>query len=418
MSFSYDKAMILYEQKRYDLAQPLLEEHLADRPDDGEALAYLALCQMRCGKVKSAWEQAQRAVDAQPDHGTPHYALALVARKRKRYKEAFQSINTALRASPDNADYLAFLGLLHLDKKSHAEALSAAETGLGFSADSINCQNIRALALTGLGRPGPGREILECILRDNPHDALTLANLGWNRLHQHQWKEALDYFSRSLQEDAENDNAREGLLEALRAHNPIYGFLLKYFLWLSRFSESKRWAIVVAETVLHRVLEGAGQRYRALRPLISLLMNLWGIFSYLTWVGRPLANLWLCLNPYGRRLLKNEEILESILVGTFLALGGASYFAWKVLAWRLHLAWTVIFLTMVIPISSVFDCPSGTPRNIMGAYTTGLMGVGIYAVWQLYDAPLTGGAGFGLYATGLLVSRYLGIYLARREKDE
>lgn len=417
MSQAYEKAIILYNQRRYDLAQPLFLEHLTDRPDDGEALAYLALAYVRTEKVKEAVETAQRAIDAQPDRALPHYAAAVIARKRKRYKDASKFIKDALAIDPDDTDYIAFAGLLHLDKKKFAEALKAAEVGLSLSPDCINCQNVRASALTGLGKGGPSREILEAILQENPHDSMTLANLGWNQLHEHRWKEALDYFSRSLQEDAENEFARDGLLEALRAQNPIYGFLLKYFLWLSRFTESSRWAIIFAETAVRRILEETADRNPGLRPLIRFIMNAWAIFSYLTWVGRPLANLWLCLNPYGRRVLKHEEIVESGIVGSFLGQAGLSFLLWKMLRWRVSLAWMIICLTIVLPVSSVFDCPSGRPRNIMAAYTLGLLGVGVYAVWLIHESPLTGGSGFSLYGTGLLLGRYLGMYLARQEKD-
>src|ERR1051325_7581740 len=46
--------------------------------------------------------------------------------------------------------------------------------------------------------------------------------------------------------DPELEYAREGMLEALKARNPIYRGMLAYFLWLGVQSSRFQWAFIVA----------------------------------------------------------------------------------------------------------------------------------------------------------------------------
>ena len=48
----------------------------------------------------------------------------------------------------------------------------------------------------------------------------------------------------------ENEYARHGLVEALKARHLVYRMMLAYFLWMARLSSKARWAVVIGALVL------------------------------------------------------------------------------------------------------------------------------------------------------------------------
>ena len=61
-------------------------------------------------------------------------------------------------------------------------------------------------------------------------------------LHQAQPKAALEHFREALRLDPNLQYAQAGIVEALKARNPIYRWMLGYFLWMGRLSDRAKWA--------------------------------------------------------------------------------------------------------------------------------------------------------------------------------
>src|SRR6185295_5916341 len=68
---------------------------------------------------------------------------------------------------------------------------------------------------------------------------------GWALLHAGDAKRALEHFREALRLDPELEFARAGVVEALKARNPIYRVMLLYFLWMARLSGRTRWGIIL-----------------------------------------------------------------------------------------------------------------------------------------------------------------------------
>src|SRR4030095_8604876 len=104
-------------------------------------------------------------------------------------------------------------------------------------------------------------------------------------------------FREALRLDPQLDPAREGLVRALKARNPLYGALLRYFLWMSRVPARTRWAVLVGALLIARVLG----------PLFVLSL----LFMWLPGTAEPMSNLVLRLSRYGRLALSRTETVAS-----------------------------------------------------------------------------------------------------------
>lgn len=413
------RGLLLFEQRRYDLAEKEFVQELQFDPTNCTAHAYLAMALLELKRYPEATRAAERAIESEPDNGLGYYAQARVYRRRNHPQKAEAAINQALGLRPDDAGFLALAAALAVDRRDWDEALRLAGEGLACDPDSSNCHNLRALAMIRKGQVQPAREALLELLQRDPQDPMTLANLGWVALQRSQRKEALDYFSRSLTEDPEDEYARDGLLEAMRLAYPLYGFVLRYMLWMARLSDKAQWAVMVGLYFLRQALEEIAKTHRGLRPLITAILWTMNIFNYLTFTARPLTTLLLRLNPYGRRILNQDEIDESNIIGLALAGAGGFYLAHYMTGRTVWMLASLVMFTIVYPASNIYNCEKGWRRTLMGVFTAVLLFIGAWGTWSFWDAPLTGNARtlFGLYGMGLLIAHHMGHLLAST-KDE
>ena len=263
-------------------------------------------------------------------------------------------------------------------------ARQAAETALAIDAEHVAALNLRAESLRKLGRTQDAHQELQNALRVNPDSADTHATLGWTYLQNGQRRKAEKHFREALRLDPESEWARQGVLESLRAYNPVYRPLLKFF----HLDAEPRHARAVGRDP-RRIcrLPRAGRLANAnpaLRPWLMPLIVLYIVFVAATWLGQPLMNLALRLHPFGRLALSRDERIGSNWIGGFLAAGlaalAASY-GWPDSESLFILA--VVLLLMVIPLATMFVLPpSSQPRKIALLYTlaVGACGLAVLAV--------------------------------------
>src|SRR3954453_19947186 len=106
---SYQRALILQQQRRYADAERELRQALAQDPHDARMHAVLALALNAQQRFREATDEAQAAVGLAPDEAFGHYALAKVLFDRNRFQEAAFVINEAVRLDAYNADHFALL---------------------------------------------------------------------------------------------------------------------------------------------------------------------------------------------------------------------------------------------------------------------------------------------------------------------
>ncbi len=387
MNPNLQQAILLLQQSRHDLAEQELRQALASEPNSAYAHSLLAFCLAHREQFKEATDEAQQAVRLEPDFPFAYYALANIWHKRNYDKEALGAVQEALRLDSSQTSYFALLAKIHLGESRWREALDAAERGLQLDAEDVDCTNLRAIALVKLGRKSEAGATIDAALRRNPDNAVTHANQGWTLLEKNQPKEALEHFRYSLLLDHQNEWARRGNIEALKAQNFIYALMLRYFLFMSKFSRRGQWGIVLGAYFGNQLLRTVATANPTWAPWILPIQILYVVFAVMTWIASPLFNLTLRLNRFGRMVLSRDQIIASNYIGIVILLALLSLAG--CLIYGFNSPWLIaalMFGLLLFPVAGTFRSPSGFSRNIMAVYTIAMAIAGMGAVTLFFLA--------------------------------
>jgi len=384
-----DRALLLLQQRRFDMAEKELRQVLATDPDFYPAHAWLSLTLMELKRFGEAETEAEQAVHLAPDHPYGYFVLSRVLHQQDKLRQAEKAIGEAIRLNPEDANYFAVLAGIFTSQQQWEKVLAAAEQGLALDAEHIGCGNLRAMALNKLGRRQESIGALDAALYRDPENALTHANQGWIALEQNNHQGAMEHFREALRLNPELHWARSGILEALKARNPIYRWLLQYFFWMSRMGPQLQWGVILGAYFGYQIVRGIARSNPQLAPFLTPLIIAYVIFVYLTWTGRTLFNLLLRLDRFGRLVLTPQQVRVSNIVGVMLLL---ALFCFGV-GWALDIfpasAGAYVLALMIIPVANTLEREPGRNRNILLAYTAALALVAVLAVGALLaNAPI------------------------------
>jgi tetratricopeptide (TPR) repeat protein len=380
MNATYERAMLLHQQRRYGDAEQELKQLLSAEPHNADAHAMLSLCLLERKEYAQATEEADAAVGLAPDLSFAHYVRATVLTIRNRTDEAGAAITEALRLDPSNPAYYALQARLRMSQLRWPDALESVENGLSIDADDTDCSNLRAMALVQLGRREEAVAALGQSLARDPHDAGTHAKQGWAVLHQGQHQKALGHFREARRLDPELDSARSGMVEALKARHLVYRLMLKHVLWMSRMSQGMQWAFIIGLYVAFRFLAQVATNNPTLAFVIWPLVIAYFVFVYLTWIASPLFNLLLRVNRFGRYALSHQQKITSNWIGGSFLGASICAVAWAISGRADYLVATVFFMLMVLALAGMFRAPVGWPRRVMMLYTIALACIGAGAI--------------------------------------
>ncbi len=417
------RASVLSRQGRHELAARELRGYVAQEPDDAAGHALLAVTLTELEEWDEAEASARTAIGHDPELPLAHYALATVLLDRRRYDEAAATAREAIRLDPVDPDFHASLSAIELARRNWGEALEAAEEGLRFDAEHVGCNNLRAMALVRLGRKEEAGATIDGALARDPHDSHSHANMGWTLLERGQRKLAMEHFREALRLDPNNAWARSGLVEAIKAGNPIYAFMLRWFLWTDKLSGRAVWTIILGGYFGYRGLRVLA-RDPAWAPWVTPLIVLYVAFVLLTWLASPLFDLALFLHPMGKHALDDDQRVRAKLVGSALgvALVAAALHVLAPVDLELDLLAIVAGL-LSIPLSAIHMCAEGRPRRIMAVIAAGLVALGAtaWAVGGLVRPAeesameALGLAALVFFLLGILVSQFAANALVRKE---
>ncbi|HEY2586640.1 MAG TPA: tetratricopeptide repeat protein [Tepidisphaeraceae bacterium] len=386
MNAAYQRALILFEQRRYDDAERELKQVLSGDPHDAQAHAMLGLCLAQRKEYAGASAEADAAVGLEPALPFAHYVRALVLTERNRFEEAATAVHGALRLDPFSPDFYALQARIRLAQRRWPSALESAEHGLSIQADHAACANLRAMALVQLGRREEAGAALDDSLARDPHNAYTHANQGWAYLHKGDHRKALEHFREALRLDPELDFARAGMVEALKARHLIYRIMLRYFLWMGRLGRQAQWGIIIGFYVGYRVVLQAAQSKPQLAPFLYPLVGLYVLFAYFTWTSGPFFNLLLRVNRFGRYVLSRDQRIASNWVGGALLLAVVCGVIWFTTRDPAAAFAAIYCLVMVIALAGTMRAPRGWPRWAMIASTFVVAALGAGAVTATHFA--------------------------------
>lgn len=396
MNIHLQRALLLMEQSRHELAEEQLRMALAEDSADAIAHASLAACLLARENYDEATMEAEQAIHISPDESIGFYYLAAIMHQRNRLKEAHQAVSEAIRIDPCDSRQFALLAAIELDRSRWKDSLAAADQGLEFNPESVDCTNLRAMALVKLGRREEAGQSIASVLINEPDNADTHANLGWTLLHAGDPKKAAEHFREALRLDPNSEWARHGIIEAMKARNPIYRYMLAFFLRMGRLSPRVQIAMVLGLLFGNQLLQSVCRSVPLLAPLATPFTIGYVLFVWMSWTSSSLFNLVLCLDRFGRLVLNQSEKLCAGLVGlcivATLAIGLTGEVRYSGQGFSGLWISAALFLGLTIPVSSIFNAV-GKRQLMMIAYTCGLLGVILTTLY--YDVR------FSEFITGL-----------------
>lgn len=411
------QAQLLISRHRYKDAEELIRSTISQDIENAMAYSLLAIVLVSQDKAKEGLPAAQHAIALEPNSSYHYFAYSFVLGKLRKYEDAVREVQTALRLDPLNAHYHAHLSSLFLQLKEWKRALEAAKKGLELDPQNDMCANYRAMALTHLGEGAQAAHSIDGLLSRNPENALSHANQGWTSLHQGNPRQALVHFREALRLQPDMDWARRGTLEALKARNIIYRWVLAYYLWISRFKANVQWALILGAFFGIRIVRAIGAANPALAPWLSIVIFAYIVFVFSTWVASPLFNLFLRLDPFGRMVLDERELKMSNWVGVaILAALGFGVSGW-ISGLSSFTGAAVGAFAMILPISALARAETKSTQTILGIYALLLAIAGL--VWLALsflglDNPA--GSFLTLFLIGWILNNWLASYLISRER--
>jgi len=277
------RAELLLDQRRPIDAEEVLRSYMVDQPDDVSAHILLAQSLMLQERPKAALEVAERAVELEPAWSHAHWVKGRVLMETGAGKEARACVDQAIELEPEDPDNYGLSAQLYARQHHCKDAIAEAEHGLSLDPDHSLCRLLLSHSLTRSGKQGVARESLEAGLANNPMDPDAHVQMGFQALHVGDNERALEAFEEALRLDAEHEGAREGLVEALKARNPIYSLILRGFLKLNSLPVKTALFLFVGFFILSRVARSMGKSHPEWKVFLDPITWLYLSFVGLTW---------------------------------------------------------------------------------------------------------------------------------------
>lgn len=377
-----ERASQLVTLKRYQEAEKYIKDVLAAEPQNTNALILLAVCKTELKQYKEAIVSIKAALAQEPTNPEVLHIYSFILFNKDDYSESEKYINSAILFDPQNADYFALLANIKLQKKEWESALTQANKGLAIDPENITCLNVRSTALFKLERKQEAYETIAESLSNDPENDYTHTNIGWGLLEKGDHKKALEHFREALKINPENSSAKAGLVQGLKARYLFYRIFLKYAFWIGNMKGGLQWGIIIGFYLGARVLRYIVATNESFAPFINPIIFLYTLFAISTWVIGPLSNLFLRLNVYGRYALSPEQIRSSNFVGVALLTGIIGFLLLIIMDNPIFFMMGIFGLTMMIPLSSMFNPPKETNKRILIGYTIALVAVAVLEMLQ------------------------------------
>ena len=222
-----ERARMLMDTHRHDLAAKEIGEALTVVPEHPEAHGLLGYCLARLGQAERAHEEAAEAVRLAPDRAYMHSLRGATLIILNRMGDARAALREALRLNPDEADTHGLLAEVERLEGFPLEALIAAEAGLAIDPENATCSIERMLALRALGHQEQALAAATDMLRRDPDHATAHACRGWLLLHEDP-RAAVQHFRAALRTSPDYGWARSGLVEALKVQFRAYRLVHRF----------------------------------------------------------------------------------------------------------------------------------------------------------------------------------------------
>lgn len=378
---AWERAHLLAQQGRWDLAEAELRRLLQAAPEFQPAHALLAIALTQRGALDEAMQAARTAVTLDPEDDFALRALAGVQLEHEELTAAAETTGRAIAIAPESPAHRALLAQIRFRQDRWQDCIDAADQGLRLDPQDTDCLNLRSLALTKLGRSAEADASVEASLAHDPDNPFTHQARGFALLQQGKAMPAAQHFREALRRDPTLDGARAGLVEAIKSKNPLYRLVLAPFVWLERFPPARRTQLLIAvwfaAQLASRSLRSAG--YEGAATVVSFS---WLGAVLLTFCIVPLFNLLLLLHPVGRHALDRFARGHALLLGGVLLVTVGMFVGDALVdtAWLPRSRW--FWLIYLLPVAGLGTFHGGWARTVQKTICVGLLLAWSYWAWH------------------------------------
>lgn len=372
------RVQLLISHKRYQDAEKIIKELLTNEPNNINLLATYAELSLQLKESNRATALIDNAIGLAPDYGHLFYIKSRICLDQDKWQEAEDNIQIAINNDPFDSDFFALHAQIKLSRKQFEKSLNIANQALEIDPENLLALNVRSTALNKLDRTEESYSSIQGALREDPNNPYTHANFGWGLLEKGDHEKALIHFKEALKADADFEFAQAGMLEAIKASNPIYRLFLKYAFWMSNLTSKYQWGVIIGFYLGFRFLNKIAAANPDLQPFLNPLLVILALIAFSTWVITPISNLFLRFNKYGKVLLDDKEKMSSNFVAlsfSLFVIGGLLYL---LLGHSGYIALALFGFTMMVPLSHIF-APSKY-KNTFFIYSIVMAVIGTLAV--------------------------------------
>ncbi len=378
MQEQLQRAIVLLEQGRAKDAKKVLIDVLAQDPNNPDILSLLAQVELSLENNEEALKFIEKAINLEPDNAIYFEIKGRIHLTMENNAKAKSALSKAIELDPYNDNAFAYLAHILVYEKKFQEALEMANESLAINAENLFALNVRSTAQLKLGHKEESYKTIEGALREDPENSYTHSNYGWGLLEKGEGKKSMEHFKEALRLNPNNDHAKAGMAEALKANYWLYRQFLKYSFWMAKMAAKNQWIFIIAFYFGYKLISSFAKANPEWAFITTPLLILLALVAFSTWILNPLFNLFLRTNAYGRHLLDEEDTKNSNLVGASLAIGVIGligYFATKE-QWLLYTG--VYGVAMMIPFSRFFS--RSKTKNLFKVYGGGLAIVGFLGI--------------------------------------
>ncbi|MGB0840222.1 MAG: tetratricopeptide repeat protein [Chitinophagales bacterium] len=367
MSNNLERVYILIQQKRYELAEKELRNVLAQAPEDPEALSLMALCYLQMKRIPEGIEMAQKAIAAEPSQSYNYYILSSAYAETGDFKQAEELIRQAIALNPYEADYFQNLALLHFNKRDWEKALETVEHALQINAEHVGSLNLRARILLKMDRNEEAANSFNTSFSRDPYNAHTHANQGWAKIENGQYEEALQHFSEALRINPNLEYAKTGIVEAMKAKNPIYAMFLKFNVALGKMSGQAQMGLIIGLVVVANI--------------IPILLPIYLVFVLFSWFSSEVFDSLLRLNTYGRNALSEQQITTSNFLLLLVGIGAFGFVSYYLLHIPIGFSLGWVSLGLLFPVIGTLRMYLPSAKRKSSYYMYGTIFLGVVALF-------------------------------------
>lgn len=336
---------------------------LAEDPEHVEAHIMMASALVAQERYAEATAAAEKAVALAPDRAITHYMLGAVLCDRDREKEALRFAREAVRINPDDADHHALVAACHAGLAGWKPMLAAADAALELDPIHSRALTLRAHALRMLGRADAAADVLRVALAEEPDDPDVHTAFGYTCLERRAYRDAVGHFREALRLEPDHVSARTGLIEALKASNPLYRPLLWWMLWSARLTSGRSLLLVFGLMYGVRALARSMRGVPGLEIAATALVVLYIFAVWTSWVGASLFDLLIYLRRETRALLPPRERLVAVAVGATVCAAPVAATLLAALGQPVAAIMAALaFLAVAIPVSGGLSLPNARAR--------------------------------------------------------